>query len=74
MQSKQIFLVLVARQAEHLERQEFDGAQQFAAALQKQRRIGPGKFHQNFGPLPIAVARNRRVHGDAVFQAQTTVS
>ena len=64
------FLVLIARQAKHFKRQQFDRAQQFAAAFQQERRIGTGELHQNFRTLPIAVLGNRRIHGDAIFQAQ----
>ena len=38
------FLMLVAGQAEHLNRQGFDGAQQLAASFQHQKGIGSREF------------------------------
>lgn len=66
-------LMFVAGKTEHLNRQRFYGTQQFAAALQNQRGIGPGKFDQNLRPFPIAPLGKRRIDGYAVFEMETAV-
>ena len=68
------FLMLVARQAEHFERQKFDRAQQLASPLQQQRRIRTDEFHQNLRTLPVALLGEGRINGDAVLSAQTPVA
>src|SRR5580658_1216268 len=65
--------MLVAGKTEHLNRQRFNGAQQFPGALQDQRGIGPRKFDQNLRPFPIAPLGKRRIDGYAVFEMETAV-
>ena len=67
------FLVLVALQVQNLRPQQFKGAQQFAAALEQQSRIGPGEFHENFRMLPLAILRDRRIDRDPVFQFESAI-
>ena len=63
-------LVLVGRQAQHLQRDMLEGAQQFAAVFQHQRAVGAGELDQDLGALPFAIGADRRVDGDLVAQAE----
>ena len=65
--------MLIAREAEHLQRQQFDGAQHFGAAFQEQSRVGTGKFNQDLGAFPVSLFGKWRIDGDAVFQAQAAM-
>jgi hypothetical protein len=59
---------------EHLEREQFKGAQQLSATIEQKRGIGAGEVDQDFGLLPVAILRKRRVDDDAVLEVKTAVS
>ena len=50
-------VVLVGPQTQHLQSDMFEGAQQFAAALQHQRAVGAGEFDLDGGLVEVMVAR-----------------
>src|SRR5215469_12132039 len=66
-------LVFVAGKAEHFDRQEFQRAEEFAAALEEQTGVGAGEFDENFRALPVPIVSNRRVDHNAVFQLEPAV-
>ena len=66
--------MLAGRQAEHFKRQKFEGTQKFSAAVDEERRVGAGEVDEDFGLLPVAVLRKRRIDDDPVFEAESTVS
>lgn len=66
-------LVLIALQVQNFRREQLKRTQQLAPAIEQQRGIRPGKLHQDFRMLPLAVLRDRRIDGDAVFQFKAAV-
>jgi hypothetical protein len=66
-------LVLVARQTQHLNREQFDRPQQFRATLEKQAAVRARKFHQDFWLLPVAILRQRRIDGNPILQTEPGV-
>jgi hypothetical protein len=67
------FFVLSRRKMEHFEREEFESAQEFAAAVEQKRGVGAGEVDEDFGPLPVAIFRKWRIDDDAVFEAKAAV-
>ena len=65
--------VLFRFQMEHAHGHVFQGTQQFAAALEEQRTVGPGEVHHDLGMLPVAVLAPGRVDHDAIAQAEAAV-
>jgi len=68
------FLMLIAREAQHPQRTQFDGTKHFGTAFQEQSRVWAGKFNQDLRALPVPLFGNWRINRDAVFQAQATMS
>ena len=68
------FLVLPGSQVQHLEREQFKGAQQLSAAIEQKCGVGAGEVDENFRLLPVAILRERRVDDDAVLEVKTAVS
>jgi len=67
------FFVLAAGKAKDFEREKFEGAEKFSAAIEEKSGIGSGQVDENFGALPVAVLRQGRVDGDAVFEVEASV-
>ena len=65
--------VLAGRQAQHFEGEEFEGAQQFSAAIEQEGGVGAGEVDENFRLLPVAVLGQRRIDDDPVFEAESAV-
>jgi ABC-type iron transport system FetAB ATPase subunit len=68
------FLMLAGSKVQHLEREEFKGAQQLSAAVKQEGGVGPGEVYENFRLLPVAILRERRVDDNAVFEAKAAMS
>src|SRR5271167_2728495 len=66
--------MLVGSQPQHFQRYVLEGAQQLSTVLQHQRTVRAGKFHQDFGVLPFAIAGHWRIHRDLVAQVEISVS
>jgi len=67
------FFVLAGGEAKDFEREKFEGAEEFSAAVEKKSGIGSGQVDENFGALPVAVLGQGRVDGDAVFEVEASV-
>ena len=61
------------RQAKHLERQQFKGAQQFSAAIEQQGGVGSGEVHENFRFFPITILLQRGIDHDPILKAKPAV-
>jgi hypothetical protein len=66
--------MLAGSKVQHLEREEFKGAQQLSAAVKQERGVGPGEVYENLRLLPVAILRERRVDDNAVFEAKAAMS
>ena len=62
-----------AAEAQHLQGEVLERAQQFATALQDQVAVGPGKFDEDVGAFPVALLGQGRVHRDAVLQLESAL-
>ena len=65
------FVVVFRMKMQRLMRKDFNCAQDFSAALQQQLAIRSGELHQDLRRTQLLPWRDRRVHGDPVFQLES---
>jgi hypothetical protein len=65
-------LVLAGRQAEHFKGEKFEGAEEFATAIEQECGVGTGEVDENLRLLPVAVFGHGRIDDDAVLEAEST--
>ena len=59
---------------QHFNADEFEGAEEFSAAVEEKGRVGAGEVDEDLRFFPVAVLRDRGIDDDAIFEAKSAVS